>query len=372
MERSFRPTGETFTEGAKTLPQKYFTSPEIFAKEAEYIFKSYWMCAGHEGQMPKEGNYISMDQGNENLLVVRGNTGQIKAFYSVCQHRGTRIKPDPEIKCLGAIQCQYHNWTYDLDGRLIGPPNLQKDKNVDMGKIRLKEAPVHLWNGFIFVNLNPGEATPFDKMYPEMPRLESWNLKKLTHHKSIRYDVAANWKYIIQNFNECYHCPTVHPQLAKLADYRSGSNDLTQGSALGGFLKFTNGESMTMTGKICALPLGDLRPEDQKRGYYYSILPNLLLNVHPDYVMYHLLTPTAADRTKIVSHWLFNPEASQRQGFNPEDAIDFWDLTNQQDWEFCELGQLGVQSQVYSPGPYVENESLLVAFDEHYLKIMSE
>ena len=173
---------------------------------------------------------------------------------------------------------------------------------------------------------------------------------------------------MFQNFNECYHCPTIHPLLSKFTDYTSGTNDLVEGPYLGGYMDILN-ESMTATGRACSLPLGELGAEG-KRSYYYSILPNLLLNIHPDYVMFHLVMPDAPGHCTVVSEWLFNPEAFGRSDFRPQDAVEFWDETNLQDWHVCELGQLGVSSQAYSPGWYTPRESLLAAFDRHYLRLM--
>jgi Rieske 2Fe-2S family protein len=191
----------------------------------------------------------------------------------------------------------------------------------------------------------------------------------LRSYKRVEYDVKANWKYVFQNFNECYHCPTIHPLLNQLTDYTSGNNDLIEGPFLGGYMDVRN-ESMTVSGRACALPLGDLG-EDSKRAYYYSVLPNLLLNIHPDYVMFHLVTPRAPGRSTVVSEWLFHPDAFGHGDFHPEEAVEFWDETNLQDWHVCELGQLGVSSQAYSPGWYTPRESLLAAFDRHYLKLMA-
>jgi Rieske 2Fe-2S family protein len=126
---------------------------------------------------------------------------------------------------------------------------------------------------------------------------------------------------------------------------------------------------MTVSGRTCALPLGDLG-EDGKRGYYYSILSNLLLNIHPDYVMFHLVLPHAPGHSTVISEWLFNPESFTQPDFRPQEAVDFWHETNLQDWHVCELGQLGVSSKAYLPGWYTPRESLLAGFDRHYLKIM--
>jgi Rieske 2Fe-2S family protein len=364
-------TDEHYVAGSLTLPQTYYTSDEVFAREKERIFKTSWVCAGHQSRIPEAGDYFLLNLFEESLIVLRDRQGQTRAFYNVCRHRGTRVCEEAEGRLSGSIQCSYHAWTYGLDGKLIGAPFMKDVEGFRWEDYPLRAAPVHLWEGFIFVHLGLGTPAPFEEQYAPLPgRFAKWNLAELKSNQRISYEARANWKYIFQNFNECYHCPTIHPLLNKLTDYTSGNNDLVEGPVLGGFMTILN-ESLTVSGRVCARPLGELG-EDSRRGYYYSILPNLLLNLHPDYVMFHLVFPHSAGRSTIVSEWLFNPESFGRADFRPQDAVDFWHETNLQDWHVCELGQQGVSSHAYTPGWYTPRESLLAAFDRHYLRIMHE
>ena len=370
---TYHKTTETFTAGSMTLSQKYYTSDEVFEREEERIFNTYWTCAGHQSRIPKPGDYFLLNLFGESLIILRDRENQIRAFYNVCRHRGTRICEADEGQFSSSIQCSYHAWTYGLDGKLIGAPFMKEVEGFRWEDYPLRAAPIELWEGFIFVNLGLGEPEPFAKMYaPLIGRLSQWNMGELKSYQRVSYDLKSNWKYVIQNFNECYHCPTIHPLLNKYANYTSAENDLVEGPFLGGFLSITSGGSMTVTGRTCALPLGNLNEDESQRGYYYSILSNLLLNIHPDYVMFHLVFPEAPERSSIVSEWLFHPEASAQPDFRPQEAVDFWHETNLQDWHVCELGQQGVQSKAYTPGWYTPRESLLAAFDEHYLQIMGD
>ena len=367
---TFKRTNEHYVAGSLTLPQEFYTSEQVFAREAEQIFKRYWTCAGHESRIHEPGEYFLLDLFGESLIVVRDKQGQVRAFYNVCRHRGTRICEEGQGRFGGSIQCSYHAWTYGLDGKLIGAPFMKDVPGFDWEEYPLRAAPVHVWEGFIFVHLGLGKPAPFEELYaPLLGRFAPWNLSSLKSQTRITYDVKSNWKYIFQNFNECYHCPTIHPLLSKVTDYTSGNNDLIEGPFLGGYMDILD-ESVTVTGRACSLPLGDLGG-DSKRGYYYSILSNLLLNIHPDYVMFHLVTPHAPGRSTVVSEWLFHPGAFGAPGFRPQDAVDFWHETNMQDWHVCELSQLGVSSQAYVPGWYTPRESLLAAFDRHYLTVMN-
>ncbi len=189
--------------------------------------------------------------------------------------------------------------------------------------------------------------------------------------RSLRYELACNWKLIFLNYSECYHCPLVHPQLDKLSPSDSGRNDLAEGAFLGGYSELRQpGTALTMSGRSSRPPLKGVDGVELDRVYYYTIFPSLLLSLHPDYVMVHYLKPLAPDRTEVVCAFLFDPQTIAQSGFDPSDAVDFWDMTNRQDWHVNELTQLGLRSRAYSPGPYSNAEGLLSAFDRHYLHVV--
>jgi Rieske 2Fe-2S family protein len=374
----FRKTVETFAAGAKTLPQRYFVSPEVFAEEQERIFSTQWMLVGHQSQIAKAGDYFTAEvppthgygvTGGESLIIVRDKSGELRGFYNVCRHRGTRLCEDQSGHA-SAIQCPYHAWTYGLDGRLIGAPHMDQVPSFNKAEHSLHAVDQALWEGFIFVNLAKKPALLEEVFAPLAGRFSHWNLPKLRSAKRIEYDVRANWKLIFENYSECYHCPGVHPALSKLTPYDSAENDLAAGPFLGGFMPITKGKSLTMSGNACALPLGDINAEDFHRIFYYSIFPNMLLSMHPDYVMVHQLWPKSPDRTLILCDWFFHPEAFDRTDFNPNDAVEFWDMTNKQDWHVCELSQQGIGSRAYRPGPYSPRESIPAAWDREYLRFM--
>jgi Rieske 2Fe-2S family protein len=367
---AFRKTAETFTSGAKTLPQRYFVSPDIFAKEQESIFSQQWILVGHQSQIAKAGDYFVQEVAGESLIIVRDKGGRVRGFYNVCRHRGTRLCEE-QAGHSSAIQCPYHAWTYGLDGRLIGAPHMDEVQGFDKAGHSLHAVDLALWEGFIFVNLADA-PTPLEEWFaPLAEKFAHWNLPNLTSAKRVAYDVQANWKLIFENYSECYHCPGVHPALSKLTPYDSAENDLCEGPFLGGFMPITKGHSLTMTGNACALPVGGIKSEDHDRVFYYSIFPNMLLSMHPDYVMVHQLWPQSPERTLILCDWFFNPEAFDRADFHPNDAIEFWDMTNKQDWHVCELSQQGIASRAYRPGPYSPRESIPAAWDREYLRYMS-
>ncbi len=377
----FRKTAETFKAVAKTLAQKYFTSPEIFAQEREKIFSSRWILAGHQSQIPQAGDYFLTELASEDLVIVRDKRGAIHAFYNVCRHRGARLCED-QIAHTAAIQCPYHAWTYALDGRLIGAPHMDETPGFNKADYSLHPAPLAVWEGFIFLNLadsstrHGGQAARGDYrsleqwFAPVTGKFTRWNMPALRSAKRIEYEVRANWKLIFQNYSECYHCLGVHPELSKISPYDSAENDLTEGPFLGGFMRINKNKSLTMTGNACALPVGDFGDEEFRFVFYYSIFPNMLLSLHPDYVMVHQLQPQSPQRTLVFCDWFFNCEAFERSDFDPDDAIQFWDMVNRQDWHVCELSQQGIASRAYRPGPYSTRESIPAAWDREYLRQM--
>jgi glycine betaine catabolism A len=368
----------------KSLPQEYFVSPEVFADEQAEIFSKHWLLVGHQSQIASVGDYVVQRVNGESLIVIRDKTGEIHGFFNVCRHRGTRLIENANGRC-ATIQCPYHAWTYGLDGRLIGAPHMDEVPGFDKADYSLHQVDLGLWEGFIFVNLAEGtrlraEATArqargdfisLERWFaPLAGKFSHWNMSILRPAKRVEYDVRANWKLMFENYSECYHCPGVHPTLSKISPYDSAENDLTEGPFLGGFMKINQGKSLTMSGNACALPLGKI--ENPQQVFYYSVFPNMLLSMHPEYVMVHQLWPQSPDRTLIVCDWFFHPDAFARSDFNPEDAIEFWDMTNKQDWHVCELSQQGIASRAYRPGPYSPRESIPAAFDREYLRQMGQ
>lgn len=367
----FHKTADTFTAGAKTLPQRYFVSPDVFAEEQDKIFSRQWVLVGHQSEIPEAGDHFVREVAGESLIVVRDQKREVRGFYNVCRHRGTRLCEEPAGHSM-AIQCPYHAWTYGLDGRLIGAPHMDQVAGFDKTEHSLHDVGLATWEGFIFVNLAK-EFVPLAEVFAPLDgKFSHWNLAALRSVKRVEYDVRANWKLIFENYSECYHCPGVHPTLSKVSPYDSAENDLTEGPFLGGFMKINKGKSLTMSGNACARALGDAEGEEE-RVFYYSIFPNMLLSMHPEYVMVHQLWPQAPDQTLVVCDWLFHPEAAGGidPGYNPEDAVEFWDMTNKQDWHVCELSQQGIGSRAYTPGPYSPRESIPAAWDREYLRHMA-
>jgi Rieske 2Fe-2S family protein len=358
--------------GQRTLSGDYFTSEEIFRAERERIFHRSWLLAGHVSQLATPGSYFLFELDGESVIVLRDGGGTVRAFHNLCRHRGSRLCSAAQGELGHALQCPYHAWTYGLDGALRAAPNMAQVAGFDPQENGLKPAALADWQGFLFLNL-ASDPLPFAEALPGLVgKFGAWRLPELRSVEQKVYKVEANWKLFFHNFSECYHCPTVHPHLNKLTPYRNSENDLDEGPLLGGPMWMSNPEgSMTMGGERCALPFADLSPEERGRVYYYTLFPSAFLSFHPDYVMVHRLLALGLGQTRIFCDWYFHPEAIAAPGFDPAPAVDFWDLTNRQDWELCANAFKGVCSNAWEPGPYSDLESQLAAFDRNYLRTLS-
>jgi Rieske 2Fe-2S family protein len=348
----------------KTLPARYYTDPAQFLREIESFFFKGWFCAGRADCIPAAGDYFLREIAGESIIIVRNDAGLIEAFYNVCRHRGTRLCSEAEGSFAGRIQCPYHGWTYGLDGRLLGAPHM------DSAGFQRTEYPLHMlhadiWDGFIFLNALP-RPEPLSSQLGDLPsRFAPWRMEELRPHRRISYDIRANWKLIVANYNECLHCPLLHPALNRLTDYTGADNEEPQPTYIGGSMGFrAAAETMSMDGKRRRDYLPGLSEAERRKVCYYVVYPNLLLSLHPDYVMIHTLWPRAIDRTEVVCEWYFHPAELAKPDFIGDDVVEFWDTTNREDWRIVELSQAGVQSRAYTPGPYSGREELLYAFDQ--------
>lgn len=352
----------------QTLPARYYADPDVFRLEVERIHTRMWLHAGRLEELPAAGSYVVRDVAGASIIVVRTGEGGLGAFHNVCRHRGTRLCNEDTGTLPGQIQCPYHAWTYDLAGRLVAAPHMDQVRGFLREDYPLERVAVDTWDGHVFINLGH-EPPPLREQLASLPgKFRSWRMESLRRAERRVYRLAANWKLVFQNYSECLHCPIVHPLLNRQSHYLSGENEPPHPTYLGGRMELRPGiQSLTMDGTSGRAILPGLGEEEARHVYYYALLPNLLLNLHPDYVLTFTLWPRAHDRTDIVCEWHFDPDEMRKPAFDPSDAVEFWDLTNRQDWELCERAQQGIASRGYRPGPYSNREEQLHALDEFVL-----
>ena len=351
---------------ATTLPARYYTDPDLFREELERFYCHDWICVGRASRIPQPGDYFLRDVANESIIITRDENDSLQAFFNVCRHRGTRICASPQGHFPERIQCGYHGWTYGLDGSLIGAPHVHDGfcrEDYSLNRIH-----ADVWDGNLFINFCQDPA-PLAAQLEDLPqKFQRWQMAELRTYRHIDYVVSANWKLIMLNYNECLHCPILHPALNAITNYLSGDNDPPHRGYIGGSMEFRGGaKTMSKDGSLRRDYLPGLNTEERSRVYYYAIFPNLFLSLHPDYVMTHTLWPRAVDRTDVICEWHFHPNEIAKPNFEGDDVVEFWDITNREDWSISELSQAGIQSRAYRPGPYSSCESLPHAFDQMVL-----
>ncbi len=356
------------TAAAALLPPRVYHDPEVLAYELEEWFAKGWLCVGREEDILLSGQYFLTKLLDEDIIVVRDNDGLVKAFFNFCRHRGATLVTERSGR-LPRFQCPYHAWIYDLDGALHLPRFVDMLENFDLDEWGLVPVNVETWQGFIFLNLDNGAGPLSDFLEDMVNFFERFNLGALRRGAQIEYDVKANWKAIVENFSECYHCPGVHPQLNRITPYNLGDLIPTEGPWRASWMPVTGDHvTLTMDGRMEEHGrdfLPGITEDDYKKIYYFVVWPNFLIGLHPDFLLVFRLVPIAPDRTYIACEWFFDPEDMARPGFDSADAVEFWDLTNRQDWEVCELQQIGTASRAYTAGRFTGMEGGVHAFDMH-------
>lgn len=373
-----------------TLPARVYTDAAWFAAEMDRIFATMWVAVGRDDQLPGAGAFIRRDLAGASVLIVRDASGVIRAFHNVCRHRGTRLCDATHGVLPGSIQCSYHAWTYALDGRLIGAPMMDEVAGFRRDDYPLANIACEAWDGHVFINLaaqpvSASAAAPSSKPSAAPPsglsaqlgdlrsRFAAWRMTDLRTVRRATYDVAANWKLIVQNYNECLHCPVLHPLLNQMHHYLGAANAPSTDTYCGGAMGFKDGvETLSIDGRRRRAFLPGLGDAERAQVNYYAIYPNLLLTLHPDYMLTVTIWPIAPDRTTLIAEWHFHADEVVREGFVSEDAIEFWDRTNREDWAISERSQRGIASRGYTPGPYSARETQLWDFDQFVLASVGE
>ena len=357
-----------------TLPARAYVDHAWFDAEMEAVFARMWLAAGRDAELAAPGSFVRRDVAGASVLLVRADSGALHAFHNVCRHRGTRLCTAEHGTFQARIQCPYHAWTYGLDGCLLAAPQMDEVADFDRSDYPLRAVACEVWDGHIFINLSgvqgPDSPAPLAAQLGDLPaRFAPWRMHELRMVRRIEYDVATNWKLVVQNYNECLHCPVIHPLLNRMHHYLAADNVPTTESYCGGAMGFKPGiETLSADGKRRRAVLPGLGERERALVNYFAIYPNFLLTLHPDYMMTITIWPVDAGHTRLVAEWHFHPDEIAKADFVFEDAIEFWDRTNREDWAISEQSYLGISSRGYQPGPYSEREKQLWEFDQFVLK----
>ncbi len=356
-----------------TLGAEDYTSHETYEQERERIWWGDWVCFGRSEEIPNPGDYLVRDLAGESIFITRNARGEARGFYNVCSHRGTKFLDEGCGSVRKAFKCPYHAWTFDLDGTLIGTPNVQEDEYFDRSRYPLFRFAVEEYAGFLWVNLAENPRPLMDALTDgaeSITAFERFAMQDLRIGARIVYEVKANWKIVVENYNECLHCPQVHPELVQVVPlFRFGEVWDEETRDDGNWMK-DGATSFTATGESSLPKFPDLLPEDYRMYYGSYEFPNLMLNLHPDCVMYYIGYPKGPDHTTVVSEFLFRPETIADEGFDPKAVVEFWDLISKQDWEIVERAQTGVGSRAFRQGVYPRQDRFLYNFNEEWRQVM--
>ncbi|WP_415972234.1 aromatic ring-hydroxylating oxygenase subunit alpha [Rhodococcus sp. 077-4] len=338
-----------------TLPGRYYTDPAIFELEQEKIFEELWICAVRAADLDKPGAFRTVQIGRESVIVTRTRTGAIKAYLNVCAHRGARICMEDKGEVKRSFQCPYHAWTYDLDGKLIAAPNLTKMPDIDRVRYGLSSVSVEEWLGYVWVNLSDNPAS-FDTTVVQDIRdrlgdvesIDRYKIEDLGLGRRVSYDVKANWKLIIENFMECYHCATIHPELTEVlpefADGYAAQYYVGHGAEFGESVR-----GFTLDGSEGHDAIPGIAPEQDRRYYAITVRPQVFVNLVPDHVIIHRMYPIAADHTLVECDWLYLPGVVA-SGRDLQHSVELFHRVNLQDFEACERCQPAMNSRKYRDG----------------------
>jgi glycine betaine catabolism A len=340
-----------------SLPREAYWDAAFYAREQEAIFGAQWFYVGRADQFDVTGAYRVLDVAGESVILVRGDDG-FYAHLNFCRHRGSRLLCGEGV-VRGSIRCPYHSWAYALDGRLIASPFIP-DEAIPADSRRLHRAGVAEWQGFLFVHCAPDRAAengaPLEsQLGPSAARVARYPLRELKVARSLRYEVEANWKVMLENYNECYHCAGVHPELCRVVPTfkRRGGADLDWER---GIPHREGAWTFTANGKSNRAPFATLNDDERVRHKGELIYPNFMLSLAADHVAAFSLWPRGPASTTIVCDFLFHPDEIAKPEFDPGDAVEFWDLVNRQDWQICERVQAGMRSRAFRHGYYAPME----------------
>ncbi len=344
---ALRPFGESLT-----FPADAYLSPDVLAWEMDELWRSNWVCVGRLDELLQPGQLRAIDVAGEGVLLSRESDGTLRAFSNVCRHRGHELAPIGDAFDTRQIRCPYHSWSYRFDGSLRQAPKFTQSVEFDTADYPLIDLGISVFGGWVWVDLS-GTASDIDSHFGNLAQIAApYEIDRLVTAATHSYTIDANWKIVIENYNECYHCSSSHPELCEVTPPDSGYDHIPTGMWCGGTMELKpHAVTMSLDGASKGVNFRNIDERLARQVWYLTVMPNFLLSMHPDYVMTHTLTPIGVDQTFVECSWLFPPEAFELDGFDPAYAVDFWDITNREDWAACESVMRGVKNRGYRQGP---------------------
>jgi Rieske 2Fe-2S family protein len=361
-------------QSAEGLAAEAYFEPGRYRRELERIWYRHWIYVGRSGEVAGARAFRTFQIGDQQLLLLRDDAGVLRGFHNTCRHRGAALCREPAgFMRSGAIICPYHAWTYSQQGDLLRTSS-KSPRDFDVGRYSLYRLAVREWRGFIFVALTddpPHFETVFDL---PLNRLDAWPLADLVVGHVLEKTIQCNWKIFWENYNECLHCPGVHPKLSRLVPiYGRGLQDERDDPEWVAHRddpdpKYKGGvregaSTWSSNGQVTGVPFGNVSTADAKVGHVYmTALPSMFIVGHIDYVRVVRLRPLGPEQTELRVEYLFSRETLAKPGFDLANIVDFTNIVMTEDAQACELNQLGLHAAPHVRGVVMPEEYLIKQF----------
>ena len=369
MTRHRHPLSPVLDHCPATLPARAYFDAGWYAQEMRSIWARNWVWAGRLCDL-KPGSMQRRQVGEAGVILCRSAEGGVSAFHNVCRHRGGELCTEAEQPMGKLVMCRYHSWAYAArDGRLVSVGQANPTSDFNKAGHGLVPVSLRLWNGFIFLNLDQNP----DGLQPDtgLAALDNWPMEALvTGHRAVT-EVAANWKILWENYNECLHCAHIHPELSDLVPiYKQGV--MAQNEAPG----WTPGDgvlpamrpgaaSWTQTGQPCGPAFADLTPDERDAGYLFvTLYPTVFIVAHVDHVRAVVFEPLGPERTRVTAEWYFAQETLDQPGFDAAEVAGFAKMVLAQDAEVVTLNQRGLRSPSFTGGTLMPEEWAIRQFNQ--------
>jgi len=382
------------------LEREFYTDPRIFERDMERMLLRHWFCAAHVSSIPRAGDFVVVDLGEESVIIVRTQDLEVQALVNVCRHRGSRLCAVRSGKAAaGRFTCPYHAWSYDLSGRLLQAREMAD--SFDRERYGLKTLPVRVAAGLVFVTFaaEPLDFAPAAQALARSAGVHGWAEAKVAHRET--YAINANWKLAVENYMECYHCQPAHPEFARRHVYARPAGQVEHLERAGRRRAESLGIHIADVDQYgCAAPPGgesisvfrsalsdgvdsatrDDRPVSRLMGgfaahdgnsTYFDIGPLSDFLAYPDHGVIYRFVPRSVQRTEMEVIWLVHQDAEEGRDYDVDALRWLWTTTSLEDKKIVEMNQAGVNSRWYEPGPYSRQEAYALRFVEWYLRELS-
>ena len=359
------------------LPADAYYDPRRYELELKRIWYKNWVYVCRSSELAGAKAYRTFELGDQRILLVRDETQTLHGFHNTCRHRGSVLCTEPKGTLRSSsIVCPYHAWVYNLRGELLRTTSKRHGEGFKVADFTLYKIRVREWNGFVFVALT-ADPPSFDRLFDTpLNRLDAWPLAELEVGHTLVKTIECNWKIFWENFNECLHCPGVHPKLSSLVpiygralmDERDDPN--WSAHAADPDPKYRGGmragaDTWSLDGQLSCAPFPDLSEEDRKAGYVYMTgVPSIFIVGHPDYVRVVRVRPLGPERTELTAEYLFAPQTLADPKFDLRSIVEFTSMVLSEDGGVCELNQRGLRAQPHVRGVVMPEEYVIRQFHD--------